>query len=200
MTKVNPLTIKHRFTALLLRPTIGALLSACLVSVAALPASALIEYTETQQDTVVELIEQLEERHYAKLRYDDELSSQHLDNYIDSLDGGKMFFTTADLAEFEQYRTRMDEDLHKGSLDAGFAIFNRYQQRLTTRLQRVIDELPGDIETMDFTVDEEYLLDGDDRAWAKDQGELDERWRKHLKNQVLSLRMAEKPQEEIANT
>ena len=200
MDKVIPLTIKHRFTAILLRPAISVLLSACLLSVAALPASALIEYTETQQDTVVELIEQLEERHYAKLRYDDALSSQHLDNYIDSLDGGKMFFTTADLAEFEQYRTRMDEDLHKGSLDAGFAIFNRYQQRLETRLQRVIDELPNDIDTMDFTVDEEYLLDGEDRAWAGNQAELDERWRKHLKNQVLSLRMAEKPQDEIAAT
>lgn len=197
--KVNLLTIKQRFPAASLRHYAGALLTTTLL-VLSPQASALIEYTETQQDTVVELIEQLEERHYAKLRYDDELSSQHLDNYIDSLDGGKMFFTTSDLAEFEQYRTRMDEDLHKGSLDAGFAIFNRYHQRLETRLQRVIDELPQDIAAMDFTVNEQYLLDGEDRAWATNQAELDERWRKHLKNQVLSLRMAEKPQQEIAET
>ncbi len=100
MDKVTPLTIKHRLTATSLRRRTGLLLGAFAAIVLALPASALIEYTETQQDTVVELIEQLEERQYAKLRYDDELSSQHLDNYIASLDGGKMFFTTADLAEF----------------------------------------------------------------------------------------------------
>ena len=87
--KVNLLTIKQRSTATSLRHYTGALLATTLLALSPL-ANALIEYTETQQDTVVELIEQLEERHYAKLSYDDELSSQHLDNYIDSLDGGKM--------------------------------------------------------------------------------------------------------------
>ncbi|TXS95923.1 peptidase S41 [Parahaliea maris] len=149
---------------------------------------------------MVDMIEQLEERHYAKLRYDDELSSQHLDNYINSLDSGRMFFTAADLAEFERYRTVMDDDLHKGRLDAGFNIFNRFQQRLEQRLENVVDTLPSAVATMDFDVEEDYLLDGKERPWAADQAELDDRWRRHLKNQVLSLRMADKPQEEIAET
>ena len=190
-----PLIIRSR-----LAKSANTLLIGLLASALALPVAATIEYTETQQDTIVELVDQLEERHYAKLRYNDDLSSEHLDNYIDSLDGGKMFFTTADLAEFEQYRTRMDEDLHKGSLDAGFAIFNRYQSRLEARLEQVIDSLDTAIAEMDFTVDEEYLLNGDDREWANTQEELDERWRKQLKNQVLSLRVAEKAPEEIAET
>ena len=146
------------------------------------------------------MIEQLEERHYAKLNYDNELSSMHLDNYIDSLDSGKMFFTASDLAEFERYRTVMDDDLHKGRLDAGFAIFNRFQQRLEQRLEAVLDGLPQTVAGMDFDVEEEYLLDTDARPWAESQADLDDRWRRHLKNQVLSLRMTEKPEEEIAET
>ncbi|TXS93605.1 peptidase S41 [Parahaliea aestuarii] len=164
------------------------------------PALALIEYTDTQRETMVDMIDQLEERHYAKLRYDDELSSQHLDNYIDSLDSGRMFFTASDLAEFESYRMQMDDDLHKGRLDAGFNIFNRFQQRLVERLESVVDTLPEAIAAMDFSVEEDYLLDAEDRPWATDQAELDDRWRRHLKNQVLSLRMSEKPQDEIAET
>ena len=166
----------------------------------ALPAAALIEYTDSQRDTIVELIEQLETRHYAKLEYDDALSSAHLDAYIDSLDGSKMFFLAADIEEFEQYRKVMDDQLPEGNLDAGFAIFNRFQQRLESRLETVLASLPATVAAMDFSVDETFDLDTDDRAWAKDQAVLDDRWRKHLKNQVLSLRLAEKSADEIPET
>lgn len=181
--------------------TLGRSLVAGLVfGCVALPAAALIEHTDAQRDTAIELIEQLEERHYAKHRYDDELSSQHLDAYVDALDGSKMFFTAADIREFEQYRTVMDDQLPEGNLTAAFAIFNRFQQRLQERLESVLETLPATIEAMDFTIDEYYELDTDGRAWAAEPGVLDERWRKHLKNQVLSLKLAEKDAEEIPET
>jgi len=170
--------------------------------VAGLPgvAGAAIAYTDSQRETIVELIEQLEERHYAKLIYDDNLSSLHLDNYIESLDGGKMFFTQADLADFERYRTVMDEDLHEGNLQIGFDIFNRFQQRLQERLGGIVETLDERVAAMDFTVDEAYELDGEERPWARTEEELDDRWRRHLKNQVLSLRLAEKEAEDIVPT
>jgi carboxyl-terminal processing protease len=177
-----------------------ALASGLFLAAAALPSLAVIEYSDDQRETIVELIEQLEERHYAKLTYDDELSSQHLDNYIDSLDGGKMFFTASDLAEFEQYRNVLDDQAHDGQLEAGYAIFNRFQARLEARLEKVLEDLPGTVGAMDFTIDEVYVLNGEDRQWASNDAELDDRWRKHLKNQALSLKLAEKAQDEIAPT
>ncbi|MEP1471666.1 MAG: carboxy terminal-processing peptidase [Halieaceae bacterium] len=178
----------------------GAFLGGVLLATASLPSLAVIEYSDEQRDTIVEMIEQLEERHYAKLTYDDDLSSQHLDNYIGSLDGGKMFFTASDLAEFEQYRNILDDQSHDGQLEAGYAIFNRFQARLEARLKKVLENLETTVAAMDFTVDENYLLSGEDRQWATNDAELDERWRKHLKNQVLSLRLAEKAQDEIPST
>jgi carboxyl-terminal processing protease len=163
-------------------------------------ALALIEYTDSQRSTMIEMIEQLEERHYAKLEYDDAFSSEHLDKYIEALDGGKMFFLASDLEEFEQYRTVMDEQLPKGNLDAGFFIFNRFQERLEARLKQVVDTLPEAVAAMDFTRDETYQLDLEERGWATDSAELDERWRKQLKNQVLSLKLADKPEEELVTT
>ena len=164
------------------------------------PAWSIIEYTEQQRDTAVEMVAKLQERHYAKLPYGDELSSQHLDNYVNSLDSGKMFFTAVDLADFEQYRSVMDDQLQEGKLDGGFTIFNRYHQRVQDRLNNVSDTLPETVAAMDFTIDESYPLDMEDRRWAKDQAELDDRWRKQLKNQVLSLKIADKDEDEIVPT
>jgi len=163
-------------------------------------AAAKIEYTEAQQETIIELIEELEDRHYAKHEYDDRLSSQHLDSYIDALDRSKMFFLSSDIDEFEQYRTVMDDQLPKGNLDAGFAIFNRFQERLEYRLEELVKNLPDMVAQMNFERDESYELDLEERQWADTQKELDDRWRKQVKNQVLSLKMASKPEEEIATT
>lgn len=181
-----------------LRPvaTVSALVSLAI----ALPGYALIEYSKEQQDTAAQLIDQLEERHYSKRKYDDALSSEHLDSYLDSLDGGKMFLTAAEVESFERYRNRMDDDLPKGRLDAGFAIFNLFHDKLTQRLEFLLESLPEQIDAMDFDVDERYTLDTDDRRWAENQQELDERWRLQLKNQVLNLRLADKPEDEIAET
>ena len=94
----------------------------------------------------------------------------------------------------------MDDQLQEGKLDAGFTIFNRYHQRVQDRLNNVSDTLPETVAAMDFTIDESYPLDMEDRRWAKDQAELDDRWRKQLKNQVLSLKIADKDEDEIVPT
>ena len=163
-----------------------------------LPGWALIEATDAERETIVEMIDQLEQRHYAKHPYDDGMSSAHLDSYIESLDRGKMFFTAADVAEFEKYRTAMDDQLHEGNLEAGFVIFNRFQQRLEERMENVVETLPEQVTSMDFSVDESYPLETDEWEWAKTPAELDDRWRKRLKNEVLSLKLAKKPMDEIA--
>jgi carboxyl-terminal processing protease len=184
------------------RPTRGAAVAALLTAllVPAVPVLATISFTDGQRQTAAELVEQLEDRHYSKRRYDDELASEHLDNFIDSLDGGRMFFTAADIADFEVYRTKIDDDLRAGRLDAGLEIFNLYHERLLARLRDLLDTLPERIAALDFTLDERYELDAESRPWAADAAELDERWRLQLKNQVLNLRLADKPEDEIIET
>jgi carboxyl-terminal processing protease len=53
---------------------------------------------------------------------------------------------------------------------------------------------------LDFGKDEYIDSDPTERDWAIDTAELDDRWRKRLKNQVLGLKLAEKPLSEIAPT
>ncbi|MEL7045255.1 MAG: hypothetical protein AAGL66_09565, partial [Pseudomonadota bacterium] len=113
------------------------LLAWALASASLLVANSALAltYSKELQETASELVEQLEERHYSKRPYDGELASEHLDAYLDDLDGGRMFFTAADIASFEDYREKMEGELHAGRLDAGFSIFNRFHERLIARLE-----------------------------------------------------------------
>ncbi len=197
---LNPKRTSGRPAAFFSVTRFGSLVLSATLGFAVTPAQALLEYTDQQSDTIVDLLDSLEERHYTKQRYDDALSSEHLDNYIDSLDSGKMFFTAGDVKEFERYRTVMDDYLHEGRLEPGFVIFNRFQERIEGRLNGVVENMPALIAAMDFSIDEDILLDSEERPWAKDETELDDRWRRHLKNQVLSLRMADQDEEEILKT
>lgn len=196
-TRSRKYSEKHNTFRLGLR---GISLVLVLLCAAVQPALALIEYSQAQRETIVELIEKLEERHYASVDYNDQLSSRHLDAYIENLDPGKMYFTATDIAEFEKFRTVMDDQLSEGKLDAGFVIFNRFQERLEARLSSLVESLPSAVAAFDFTRDETYLIDTDELPWAEDAAALDERWRKHIKNQVLSLKLADKPADEIVPT
>ena len=46
--------------------------------------------------------------HYVKKPFDEAVSSQFLDPYLETLDPQHIHFTQADLAEFEPYRTNLN--------------------------------------------------------------------------------------------
>jgi carboxyl-terminal processing protease len=52
----------------------------------------------------------------------------------------------------------------------------------------------------DFTVDEYYETDRDKETWAASKAELNEVWRKIIKSQALSLKLAGKKPEEITGS
>ena len=171
----------------------GALLLTSLSALALVPSAK-------QGDTLKELIDVIEERHYASRRYDDGLSAQHFVAYLDALDPQRMFFDAADIAEFNQWRLELDNAGRRGNLDPAFTMFNRYHEKLRQRIQATIATLPDTLSGFDYEQDEYMVIDYSTMPWAPDAQELDERWRKRLKNQALSLILADKPIEDIPET
>jgi len=153
-----------------------------------------------QGDTLKELIDVIEERHYASRRYDDGLSAQHFVAYLDALDPQRMFFDAADISEFNRWRLALDNAGRRGDLDPAFTMFNRYHEKLRQRIQATIATLPDTLTGFDYEQDEYMVIDYSTMPWAPDAQELDERWRKRLKNQALSLILADKPVEDIPGT
>lgn len=171
----------------------------CYAAMLVAPAYPLAP-TEAQSATLKELVEVIEERHYASRRYDDSLSAQHFAAYIDALDPQRMFFDAADISEFAKWRLELDNAGRSGNLDPAFTMFDRYHQRLKERLESILASLPDTLASFDYSVEEFLVIDHSLMPWADDTSELDDRWRKRLKNQALSLKMADKAPEEIPIT
>ncbi|MEJ2109655.1 MAG: carboxy terminal-processing peptidase [Acidobacteriota bacterium] len=139
----------------------------------------------------------LSSMHYKKRTIDDALSSEMFDAYLDLLDGGRYYLLQADIDEFKQYRLQFDDAIKSGDLTGAFFIYNRFQDRLRSRYQFVDGLLKEDF---DFTVDEYFDLDREDKNWAETEAELDEIWRKRVKHETLSLRVAGKEPADISET
>jgi carboxyl-terminal processing protease len=122
--------------------------------------------------------------HYKKIDLNDSLSSIIFDNYIKSLDYNKSYFLQSDIDGFEKYRTELDEDLYLGNLKPAYEIFNVFKTRINERIKYAIVAIE---KGFDFTKDETIIFDREKENWAKTNAELDEIWRKKLKNEALNL-------------
>ncbi len=140
----------------------------------------------------------LDNNHYRKISLNDSLSSVILDQYLEALDNNKTYFTQKDVAGFEKFRTQIDDLTKSENIDPAFEIYNVFKARFDERMAYVLTKLIH--ETFDYTKDEYYETDRDKGPWAKNEDEVNDIWRKVIKNQALSLRLAGKTQEEIIKT
>ena len=131
----------------------------------------------------------LEEAHYSKLKIDDSLSPRVMDKFIDGLDGQRSYFLASDIAEFEAHRLRFDDMIRTGDIEPAYLIFARYQQRNRERVQHALTLLDRE---PDFSLNESFEFDRESAPWAKDSAELDELWRKRVKNDAISLLLTNK--------
>lgn len=138
----------------------------------------------------------LERYSYRKAPLNDSLSRVIYDNYFNSLDYNKSYFYSSDLDYFSKYRERLDDDLTEGNVDVAFQIFRVYRDRTNSRLDYVFELLE---KGFDYSKKEILEFDKDKLEWAKDEAELNERWRKMVKNQALNLKLAGKADTTINN-
>jgi carboxyl-terminal processing protease len=188
-----------RLRAPALACTLVALLGAALQTGASqIAPEDVITPTASMSQTAVALVDRLQTRHYSKRTFDDELSSLLLDKYLDDLDPSRSFLYQADVERFESHRYSLDDEFLNGDVSTGFEIFNLYQDRLEAQLESTVADLPDIIASMDFTVDEALSLEPENLGWPVNAAEAEERWRKQLKNAVLSLKLSGKAEDEIA--
>ncbi|MBH3344955.1 carboxy terminal-processing peptidase [Pseudomonas parafulva] len=146
------------------------------------------------------VVELLKRHHYSKPPLDDARSVIIYDSYIKLLDPARSYFTAADIAEFDKWKTQFDDFLKSGNLDPGFTIYKRYLDRVKQRLDFALAELNKGVDKIDFTVNETLLIDRKDAPWLKDQAALDELWRKRVKDEVLRQKIAGKEPKQIQET
>jgi carboxyl-terminal processing protease len=139
----------------------------------------------------------LEEAHYRRAAIDDKMSTQIFDRYLDFLDGQRSYFLASDIAEFEQYRLKFDDMIRTGDVEPAYVIFARFQQRNRERIRHAVALLDTEPK---WDVDESFQFDREHAPWLTTQAEMDELWRKRVKNDALSLALTGKPWKESSDT
>ncbi|VVN00216.1 MULTISPECIES: carboxy terminal-processing peptidase [Pseudomonas] len=146
------------------------------------------------------VVELLKRHHYSKPPLDDARSVIIYDSYLKLLDPSRSYFMASDIAEFDKWKTQFDDFLKSGDLNAGFTIYKRYLDRVKARLDFAIAELNKGVDKIDFTTRETLLIDRKDAPWLKSTAELDDLWRKRVKDEVLRQKIAGKDSKQIQET
>ncbi len=164
-------------------------------SASLLPAGAVAP-TERQRMVARRVGSILEETHYSRETIGHDMSSRIYDRYLEFLDPQHSYFLASDIAEFEQWRYSFDEMIHTGNIDPAFAIFARFQQRNRERIRYALAALDTE---PDWTVDETFQLDRTHASWPATPDEINDLWRKRVKNDELSLLLAGKTWKEATD-
>jgi carboxyl-terminal processing protease len=159
-------------------------------------ASLGIQPSERHRKVARLVGEVIERQHYLQTALDEKMSSQVFDQFFDALDSSHAYFLASDIAEFEPYRFTLGEVVRTGKLEPIFEIFARYQARNRSATFAAIAALAHE---PDFTVDESISFDRSKAPWLATQSEWDDLWRKRVKNDALSLMLANKTWAETAD-
>ena len=128
----------------------------------------------------------LQNTHFSRAKWNEELSKKFLETYLRDLDYGRMYFTQEDVDRFQkEYGTRLHEMLlQKNCIVPANDIYKTFKERVTERAEFVKSVLKDD--PFDFTKDESLQRSRKDAAWAKNRAEAEQLWRATIKEAVLS--------------
>ncbi len=138
------------------------------------------------QDTAKYVSSMISKFHISQKPLDDRISAMLVQRFVKELDPQKLYFLKTDIDGFARYRDHLDDYLKQGKADFGYEVFALYLKRLDERLavaHKLIDS------PHDFALDESMVIDGDQLAWSADATEANERWRKRVKYDLLSLQL-----------
>ena len=136
--------------------------------------------------TAQEVARMITQRHISHAPIDDDVSKKLFDRYLKALDPQKLYFTKNDVVELSKQNTVLDDSVKQGNVDFAFVAFDLYKKRMQERFALVGKLIDTE---HDFSVDETILKDADDRGWATSSPEMNERWRKRIKYELLSMKL-----------
>ena len=171
-----------------------------LESFAAATATPTLEPTKAQSVTTIDIMDKLSKRHYRNLPIDDKLSVEFLDNYLKTLDPGRLYFLQTDIDNFMKDKLQHDDYIKNGDLKPGFEIYRVYQKRVVDRLEWVLTQLDNPKVTFEFKGEDSVEMDREKAPWPRDRAEADDLWDKRLKLSVLNLKLAGKNVDEAKVT
>jgi carboxyl-terminal processing protease len=125
----------------------------------------------------------LDQAHFTPKDINDEFSETVYHNYLEYIDRGKRYLTAEDIAVLAPHKNKIDDQ-------AEARTFEFFEQSLVL-IDNGIEKAEGFYEELidekiDFTSEEFIEFDGEKKAYAKNDTELKDHWRKIVKYEIMS--------------
>jgi len=127
--------------------------------------------------------------HYRPLVLNKDFSQKLFDEYLDTLDPQRIYFTREDVAAFETFRDTLGPSLLRGETEFAFRLYQLYRKRLGEYIRFAEAECR---KKADFTADEYWDLKRDEAKRPADAREQQELWRLRVKNDRLYYHLVDR--------
>ncbi len=163
------------------------------------PLWALSEPAPKTSDAAKILVGTLPRTHINHQPCDDQIATNALRAFLDSLDYDHSLFLASDIEVFQAQATNLDDRLRSGNVDFAYKVYSVLLERLSNRVEYVDLLLTNGF---DMTAKETYQWKRKDAPWPANEDEWNELWRKKIKNQYATKLVADTLAEEdkAANT
>ncbi|TDQ33322.1 carboxy terminal-processing peptidase [Zeaxanthinibacter enoshimensis] len=120
----------------------------------------------------------LERGHYEPKNINDDFSVNVFEDFINVIDPTKRYFLKEDIAEFEQYKFQIDDQIKNTDITFFEVVYDRLMKRMD-EAKTIYKEVLA--EPFDYSANESIDIDYEKQDFAASKAELRERWRKQLK-------------------
>lgn len=123
-------------------------------------------------------------KHVTQNTYNDTISERTLQNLIKITDPFKLYYLQSDIDKLQKHSKKLDDYAQKKDYTFLDEFFKIYLKRFSQRMELFDTIIKSEF---DFTIDESMTTDPDTLDYAKDTKEIEDRWRKRIKFQLLNF-------------
>lgn len=161
-----------------------------IMAIALLAAAIYPQANNAEKEAVLiqSILSGFKQLHFRPKAIDDQFSGQVYNFYLEQIDYGRRFLTEKDIARLQPYMYDLDDEANGSS----FEFFDLSLEILEAALEKTQAYYREALaEPFDYSADEAIELDGEKRAYAKNDDELKAFWYKYAKYETVE-RLADK--------
>ncbi|MEN7972278.1 MAG: carboxy terminal-processing peptidase [Verrucomicrobiota bacterium] len=121
--------------------------------------------------------------HLNQLPFDEHISTNAFNLFIDSLDPSRSYYLQSDIDSFSEDAPSLAKQLRKGDISFAIRAFDILMERIENRTIFAEELLQKGFDT---TINESFLWDRKETKWPADESEWNELWRKRIKNEYVA--------------
>lgn len=157
-------------------------------------AGAELQPEEKFRDTGQLVAWLLMQSHYEHPDFDNQLSEESFKQLIKMLDPNRSYFLASDVKKFKVFEKQFDDAIRTGRIDLAYDFFELYEKRHRERYEYSLSLLN---KPFDFSKEEDFSFDRRESPWFQTKEQLNAYWRKKVKYDALSLKLADQKDSEI---